>query len=185
MLLSGDEFANTQYGNNNAYCQDNDVSRLDWSMLEKNRELFEYVKKLISFRHKHPVIHARQYDFGHNGTGYPELSFHGLTPWEHDWNTNTLTIACLWAEDHKKYGTKKDMFLYLAINAHWEDHVFRLPIIPAGFEWQTEAVTSPYGRMTETGVYVPARSVMLLSGEKHRKQARKAPAEQDRIPEIE
>ena len=174
MLLSGDEFANTQYGNNNAYCQDNEVSWLDWSMLEENRDLFEYVKKLIAFRKKHPVLSARQYDFGHNGTGYPELSFHGLTPWGHDWNMNTLTVACLWAEDHKKYGTKRDAFLYLAVNAHWEDHEFRLPVIPDGFQWQTEAVSSPYGRMTETGVYVPARSVMLLLGEKHRKHASNA-----------
>ena len=164
MLLSGDEFANTQFGNNNAYCQDNDVSWLDWTMLEKNRELFEYVKKLIAMRREHPVLRARHFDSGYNGTGYPELSFHGLIPWEHDWNSSTLMIACLWAEDHVKYGTEKDTFLYLAINAHWEDHVFRLPVIPAGFEWHTEAASSPYSRITETGAFLPARSVMLLTG---------------------
>ncbi len=170
MLLSGDEFANTQYGNNNAYCQDNEVSWLDWSRLTENRDLFEYVKKLIAFRKKHPVLRARTFDTGHNGTGYPELSFHGLTPWEYDWNTNTLTVACLWAEDHQKYGTPEDAFLYLAVNAHWEDHSFRLPVIPEGFEWLTEAASSRYARITDAGeAFVPARSVMLLTAEKRRR----------------
>ena len=127
------------------------------------------MKKLIAFRKTHPVLRARSYDSGHNGTGYPELSFHGLTPWEHDRNTNTLTIACLWAEDHAKYGTEKDAFLYLAVNAHWKDHVFRLPIVPAGFAWRTEVSSSPCGRLTEAGgVFVPARSVMLLTAQKPR-----------------
>ena len=166
MLLAGDEFANTQFGNNNAYCQDNDVSRLDWTLLQKNGDLFAYAKKLIALRKAHPILRACSFDFSHNGTGYPDLSFHGLTPWEHDWNSNTLTIACLWAEDHLKYGTGQDTFLYLAVNAHWEDHTFRLPVIPAGFEWQTEAASSPYGRITGAGeACVPARSVMLLAAQ--------------------
>ena len=167
MLLSGDEFANTQYGNNNAYCQDNEVSWLDWDQLDKNKDLFTFVRKLIAFRMEHPVLRAREFSFGYNGTGYPDLSFHGLTPWEHDWNSETLTVACLWAEDHEKYKTGQDAFLYLAVNAHWEDHVFRLPVIPAGFTWHTEAASSGYGRLTDTGnAFVPARSVLLLTGKK-------------------
>lgn len=67
MLLSGDEFANTQYGNNNAYCQDNAVSWLDWTGLEKHRELYDYVRRLIVFRRAHPVLRANHYDFAHNG----------------------------------------------------------------------------------------------------------------------
>ena len=167
MLLSGDEFANTQYGNNNAYCQDNEVSWLDWNQLDKNKDLFTFIRKLIAFRMDHPVLRAREFSFGYNGTGYPDLSFHGLTPWKHDWNSETLTVACLWAEDHVKYKTKQDAFLYLAVNAHWEDHVFRLPVIPAGFTWHTEAASSGYGRLTVTGnAFVPARSVLLLTGKK-------------------
>ncbi len=167
MLLSGDEFANTQFGNNNAYCQDNEISWLDWGLLEKNKDLFSFVRKLIAFRNAHPVLRARQFGFGYNGTGYPDLSFHGLTPWQLDWNAETLTVACLWAEDHVKYGTKQDAFLYLAVNAHWEDHAFRLPVIPAGFSWRTEAASSRYGRITDIGeAFVPARSVLLLAGKK-------------------
>ena len=59
MFLAGDEFGNTQFGNNNSYCQDNEVSWLDWSLLEKNRELFEFFKFMIHFRKKHTVIRKK------------------------------------------------------------------------------------------------------------------------------
>jgi len=137
MLLSGDEFANTQYGNNNAYCQDNEISYLDWSLLEKdrNKDLFEYVKRLIAFRRSHPVLMGSKFNFGENGTGYPELSFHSLKPWEFDENAHDLAFAYMFAEDHEKYGTKKDAFIYMAVNAHWESHTFELPIIPKDKKW--------------------------------------------------
>ncbi|MCR4923436.1 MAG: glycogen debranching protein GlgX, partial [Lachnospiraceae bacterium] len=86
MLLSGDEFANTQWGNNNAYCQDNIISWLDWTYLTKNRDMFEYTKRLIAFRKAHPVFKVGRYELGVNETGYPEFSLHGLKPWEIDEN---------------------------------------------------------------------------------------------------
>ena len=135
MLLSGDEFANTQYGNNNAYCQDNEISWLNWNGLITRPELFDYVRRLIAFRKAHPVLKRSRFDFGYNGTGYPELSFHGTTPWELDRSASNLTFAYLYAEDHEKYGTEQDCFIYVAVNAHWETHTFRLPVIPAGMQW--------------------------------------------------
>lgn len=135
MLLSGDEFANTQWGNNNAYCQDNDVSWLDWRFLDKNRELYNYVRNLIALRKAHPVLRSDSYEFGHNGTDYPELSFHSLTPWQFDENAPTLVFAYMYAEDHRKYGTDADAFIYILVNAHWEEHCFNLPILPEGFQW--------------------------------------------------
>ena len=135
MLLSGDEFANTQWGNNNAYCQDNEISWLDWGNLEKNRELFTFVKNLIALRKAHPVLRERSFDFGYNGTGYPELSFHGRKPWQLDENAYTLQFAYLYAEDAKKMGTEKDCFIYVAVNAFWEDGWYEFPVIPAHMEW--------------------------------------------------
>lgn len=137
MLLSGDEFGNTQFGNNNAYCQDNEISYLDWSLLDKdrNKDLFEYVKKLIAFRRSHPVLMGSKFNFGENGTGYPELSFHSLKPWKFDENAYDLAFAYMFAEDHEKYGTRKDAFIYVAVNAHWEPHTFELPIIPREKKW--------------------------------------------------
>ena len=136
MLLSGDEFANTQWGNNNAYCQDNEVSWLDWGYLEKNKELYDYVRRLIHFRREHPVISSDSYDFGHNGTGYPELSLHGTRAWDIDENTPGYCFSYMYVEDHIKYGLKKDSFIFIAVNAHWEDHSYELPELPEGYVWK-------------------------------------------------
>ena len=174
MLLSGDEFANTQWGNNNAYCQDNEISWLDWSYLEKNKELYDYVRSLISFRKAHPVMRAETFDSAHNGTGYPELSFHSLIPWTFDENKDTLTFAWMYAEDHKKYNTKSDAFIYVAVNAHWEEHRFSLPVLPEGFRWRI--AFEAYGVWSEpgaaklhhdqTGINLGPRTTAVLIGDR-------------------
>lgn len=136
MILQGDEFANTQNGNNNAYCQDNEISWLDWKRLNDNKDLFTYVKRLIAFRKRHPVLSSPDYHFGNNGTGYPEISLHGVKPWELNESEPSLTFAYMFAEDHEKYKTEKDLFIYVAVNAHWEEHSFGLPVVPEGFRWR-------------------------------------------------
>ncbi|MBQ7557229.1 MAG: glycogen debranching enzyme, partial [Lachnospiraceae bacterium] len=136
MILQGDEFANTQNGNNNAYCQDNEISWLDWKRLNDNKDLFTYVKRLIALRKRHPVLSSPDYHFGNNGTGYPEISLHGVKPWELNESEPNLTFAYMFAEDHEKYKTEKDLFIYVAVNAHWEEHGFDLPVIPEGFRWR-------------------------------------------------
>ena len=154
MLLSGDEFCNTQFGNNNAYCQDNEISYLDWANLEKEQDLFSYVQHLIALRQAHPVLRDPGFDFEKNGTGYPELSFHGMTPWQLDECAPTLTFAYLFAEDHQKYGTKEDCFLYVAVNAHWEEHTFTLPVLPEGMKWtlSCESYGASYAPGKEKGL---------------------------------
>ena len=173
MLLSGDEFANTQWGNNNAYCQDNEISWLDWTYLKKNKDLFDYARRLISLRKTHPVLTAASYDSGYNGTGYPELSFHGTNSWDIDETSPGLCFAYMYAEDHEKYGTKRDCFIYVAVNAHWEEHRFELPVIPEGCEWRL--AFEAYGVSTDagkeimlddtSGISLGARSTAVLIGE--------------------
>ncbi len=174
MLLSGDEFANTQHGNNNAYCQDNEISWLNWEGLEKNRDLFDYVQRLIALRKEHPVIRAEYFDSAHNGTGYPELSFHGLQPWEIDVNAPALCFGFMYAEDHKKYKTAADEFIYVAVNAHWESHEYRLPILPEHMFWKIEADSSlgdlPEDEAAEQKqrdyIWLGPRSMVVLTGKK-------------------
>ncbi len=174
MLLSGDEFGNTQFGNNNAYCQDNEISWLDWELLDKdrNRVLFEYIRDLIAFRKAHPVLLGSKYNFEHNGTGYPELSFHGPVPWQLDENVPTLTFAYMYAEDHEKYKAERDAFIYVALNAHWEEHSFELPIIPENMSWHlafnSEGIHSKPGsekKMKDIGNLTlgPRTSAVLLA----------------------
>ena len=172
MILAGDEFANSQKGNNNAYCQDNEISWLNWAELEKNKTLFAYVRDLIAFRKAHPVLRSMEYRFGHNGTGYPELSFHGEEPWQLDEKAPSLVFAYMFAEDHQKFGTDSDCFIYIAVNAHWEEHCMKLPIIPAGCSWKLAfdsvgfsaqpGEEKPYGRYD--GIELPPRSVKVLIG---------------------
>ena len=142
MILSGDEFANTQYGNNNAYCQDNEISWLDWNQLETYRDMFDYVRRLIAFRKAHPVLRAESYDFSHNGTGYPELSFHGTRAWDLDEHSPGLSFAYMYAEDHARYCTDSDAFIYIAVNAYWKAQRYTLPILPEGFRWRLAFETS-------------------------------------------
>ncbi len=170
MILSGDEFANTQWGNNNAYCQDNEISWLDWTYLQKNRELFDHVRRLIAFRSAHPVLRGSRYDFGNNDTGYPELSFHGTTPWEIDEGQPSLVFAYMYAEAHEKYGIKRDSFIFVAVNAHWEEHVFTLPVMPEGFVWhlsfEANGVSSDPGKEKrlpgQTEFHLGPRSTAVL-----------------------
>ena len=139
MLLSGDEFANSQKGNNNAYCQDNEISYLDWDSLPRHEDLFRYVRGLIRLRKEHPVLRSEDFYYGKNGTGYPELSFHSTEAWQLDEGADNLCFGYLYAEDHRKFGTEKDCFLYVAVNAHWETHTFSLPALPENMRWYLAA----------------------------------------------
>lgn len=170
MLLSGDEFANTQWGNNNAYCQDNDISYIDWSLLDKNKELYEYVKNLVALRAEYPVLRENSFDCGNNGTGYPELSFHSTKPWQLDEGASNLCFSYMFAQDHTKAKTKKDSFIYVAVNAYWEDVYYELPIIPQGMKWHLRLCSSGamYTKGKEKilddqgGIMLGARSTLVL-----------------------
>jgi len=136
MLLSGDEFANTQFGNNNAYCQDNEISWLDWTRLEEHQDLHDYVQKLIRFRQEHPVLRSDDFFDGKNATDYPEFSLHGEQPWQMDATQPTLTFGFMFVEEKEKYKQKTDNFIYVAVNAHWEPRTFHLPTVPEGKRWK-------------------------------------------------
>ena len=79
MLLSGDEVLHTQKGNNNAWCQDNELSWFDWSLVEKNRDMLRFVKELIALRRRHPNLNRREFLSGEQvtGRGLPDIAWHG------------------------------------------------------------------------------------------------------------
>lgn len=141
MLLSGDEFANTQFGNNNAYCQDNEISWLIWDRLEENKDIFNYFKKLIEFRKGHPVLRNPSFDTGYNQTGYPEVSWHSQNAWRVENVSDTLTLGVMFVEEKEKYNMQEDTFIYMALNMHWEMHGFELPKLPENMCWRIFANT--------------------------------------------
>jgi glycogen operon protein len=138
MLFAGDEFGNTQQGNNNPYCQDNSVTWLDWRQCDTHQEIFDYVRRLIAFRKEHTVLHqGRQLQlFDSLSCGIPDLSIHGTQAWKTDFSYYSRMTAFLLCGDYatKKDGTPDDS-LYIIFNMHWEARSFDLPNLPDAKEW--------------------------------------------------
>ena len=145
LILSGDEFLNSQEGNNNPYCQDNKLSWLNWDNLIKEEETFHWVKTLIHIRKEHPVFrrsepfHYMDYIY----CGMPDISFHGTNPWyaEYDHYSRQLGVMLCGAYARKGHTGFDDSF-YLAFNFHWESREFHLPDAPSGEAWKLFLSTS-------------------------------------------
>lgn len=129
MFLAGDEFGNTQYGNNNPYCQDNEISWLDWGMIEKNRWLYDFFKKMIAFRKAHPAIRMVTEPCS---CGFPDVSFHNGVPWDQDFNYESRLVGVMFAG---KKDNGEDDIVYIAINAFWETNAIELPRLPDTLRW--------------------------------------------------
>ena len=177
MSLSGDEIGRTKNGNNNTYCHDNHLNWLDWTLLEKNADLFKFFKHCIAFRKAHPVLrnpdHFQNRDYV--GSGYPDISWHGTKAWYADWSTNH-TIAFLLCGKHAKQGLVEDNYIYVAMNMHWETQWFEIPGLPSDRQWKIFANTganSPEDSWepgteplleNQNGLLLRDRSVVILVG---------------------
>ena len=135
LFFMGDEFGNSQKGNNNPYCQDNEVTWLNWKDLNKNKALYEYVKELIAFRKTHGVFHLPKECMlmDYKSCGYPDLSYHGSEAWKPSWEHYSRQVGFLLCG--KYAGEWEDNFYYVAVNMHWEAHEFALPKLPKGKRW--------------------------------------------------
>ncbi len=165
MILAGDEFANSQGGNNNVYCQDSELSYVSWSKLKENKDIFEYFKKLIKLRNEHPVLRRADYYTANNSTGYPEMSFHSTVPWTIDTSNPLLTFGVMYAESCNDYFVKKDTFIYFAYNSYWEDATFELPILPEGLSWKPYLYSAGDEKHMLNGNHITlaSRSSMILT----------------------
>ena len=136
MFLSGDEFADTRYGNNNPYCQDNLISWLDWSLLKKNKDLFNFFQYMIRFRKDHPVIRK---DLEPSYLGVPAMSTHGLTPDETNFSGDSHVVCVRFAGYNE--ATQKEDLVYLAVNSGWFPVTLTLPELPEHYEWKVAVNT--------------------------------------------
>lgn len=139
LIFMGDEFGNSQRGNNNPYCQDNVTTWLDWRDLQKYSELYDFWKKLVHFRKEHPVLRGEKEVklMDYLSCGYPDLSYHGKNAWRAQTESYNRHIGILYCGRYSvKADGKEDDFLYLAMNMHWESHELALPKLPRGMKWE-------------------------------------------------
>lgn len=168
-ILAGDEFENTQKGNNNVYCQDNPVGWLDWSKLEKKKELHDFVKKLIEIRKAYPAFWPEEEMRGIDqvSCGVPDVSYHGESAWRVPSEVSSRQLgvyysgAAVGGED-----------CFVAYNMHWQEHPFALPALSSGKKWYKIASTSegvleePELLDNQRLVEVAERTIMLVIGRK-------------------
>lgn len=165
MFLAGDEFCNTQFGNNNPYCQDNEISWLDWTYLEKNRDTFEFFKYMIQFRKSHEIIRKA---LEPSACGFPDISFHGTTPWAADFASTDRYIGVMFSGNRN--GAEDTV--YIAVNSYWEALQIELPELPANMYWRAEINTFQPEQETERKeaafITIEGRSVLIFTVEQEK-----------------
>jgi glycogen operon protein len=138
MILAGDECRRTQHGNNNAYCQDNDISWFDWRLIRKHRSLRRFVQTLIAFRKAEPAVRHNDFLTGrapHHG-GLPDVSWYNPQGGHIDWNSDTRTLGCLLAASPTpRERGRITHHLFLICHAGFEPIQFTFPEIARAFPW--------------------------------------------------
>ena len=171
MFFAGDEFCNTQFGNNNAYCQDNIISWLDWSRLEEFKEIHDFVRHMIQFRKEHPILRKMTKP---SSCQFPEISVHNGTPFNASTDYKTKLIGIMYAGRNEE-DTEDDIVFY-CMNAYWKPLVMQLPVLPNGKHWHVDTNTNAeyfdgedFTEKTEllgvNTIRVPARTTIILVAE--------------------
>ena len=159
MFLAGDEFGDTRLGNNNPYCQDNEISWLDWKRLNTNQTLYQFFKKMIRFRREHPAIRN---NLDPSDTGFPAVSIHTNQPWDNSIDQDTKCLAVCYAG---KTEQGEDL-VYVALNVYWEKQRFELPKLPNAYEWKRfiDTALDEADEVTITEYWLQPRSVAVFIG---------------------
>ena len=159
MFLAGDEFGDTRLGNNNPYCQDNEISWLDWKRLNTNQTLYQFFKKMIRFRREHPAIRN---NLDPSDTGFPAVSIHTNQPWDNSIDQDTNCLAVCYAG---KTEQGEDL-VYVALNVYWEKQRFELPKLPNAYEWKRfiDTALDEADEVTITEYWLQPRSVAVFIG---------------------
>lgn len=170
MIQAGDEFGNSQGGNNNPYCLDNETSWTDWKAARRNEELTAFVREVLAFRKRHRILHMPQElkIMDTLSCGYPDLSYHGNRAWYGEFENGNREIGVMYCGQY----AGEDEFIYAAYNLHWDEHEFALPNLPEHMEWHMAIDSSvgvyPEGEeplYTEQKLFtVPGRTIQVLVG---------------------
>ena len=171
MIASGDEVLNTQRGNNNPYCQDNDIGWVNFSNKKTSKQFYEYIKQIIAFRKSHPVLHLEEpmHESDHLTRGLPDLSYHGREPWVMGIGAEKKGIGIMYFGG---YGTKEhDEDVMLCFNFYYGEETFAVPALPEGRKWYFVTNTADEDFMpdalplkNQSQIIVPPGTVTILAG---------------------
>lgn len=171
LFFMGDEFGNSQKGNNNPYCQDNDICWLNWKDLERNKELFVFVKEMIGLRKEYGVFHQPKECMliDYKSCGYPDMSYHGSEAWKPSWDHYCRHVGMMLCGEYVQ--ECKGSFFYVAVNMHWEEHEFALPKLAKGMSWRTVLATGEGNVVQDApkaagSCTVAPRSIVVFKGSK-------------------
>ena len=162
LIFMGDEFGNSQLGNNNPYCIDSQTTWLDWKDLKKNHELTEYLTLMVKLRKEHKILNSSRelYMIDTENCGYPEMSYHSETAYRVSCEYYSRSFGIMYCED------KGSLLTYAAVNLGWENTVLALPRPPKGYEWKLKYSTdndSLLGADTdELEKSIPGRTVSIF-----------------------
>lgn len=195
LIFMGDEFGNSQKGNNNPYCQDNVVSWLDWNSVKKNEQILEFWKQLVDFRKKHAILHPKKELrlMDDLACGYPDLSYHGQSAWRPQTDSYFRHVGVLLCEKYAGTEEADDSLLYLAMNMHWEPHVLALPRPPRGSCWElafsTEMEENGSGSEPIIGSdelirKIPSRSIAVYVSVRNQKEKQHGNGEERLSPAV-
>jgi glycogen operon protein len=152
MILGGDEFGRSQRGNNNAYCQDNPINWFDWTLMERNAEIFDFFQKAIAFTRRFPVLQHRKFLLGKDldDDNVADLTWFAPDSGEPQWrdaNARTLCFQLDASEDGSHLGVDR---LFFILNAHHESQWIKLPPLDAGRAWHRAIDTRILGNESFT-----------------------------------
>ncbi len=172
LLYAGDEFGNSQKGNNNPYCQDNEVGWTDWMKAKGNSDFTNFVKDMIQFRKRHPILHMAREIKGTDlkGYGYPEISYHSDKAWYADLTSASRHVGVLYCGWYaqKEDGTKDD-FIYILYNMNEQSKDFALPRLPKEMDWYLAAHS---GRDAKCAILPEGEEVLVDEGKYYKAEGR-------------
>lgn len=156
-ILAGDECLNTQSGNNNVYCQDNEISWIHWNKSEKAKLTLDFVKKLIYFRKEHPVFSpdCELKGIDRCSCGVPDISYHGESAWQAPDDVASRQLGVYYHGE-----SLGDVNCFVAYNMHWLEHTFALPALKKPQKWYL-AVTTEDGVLSEEKLLEDQRKVLV------------------------
>ena len=183
MIYAGDEVLNSQNGNNNAWCQDNETGWVSWSRSRSAMEMKHFVSECIAFRAAHPVLHQchpmKMSDY--RSCGFPDLSYHSSIAWMSGSAGTKCGFAAMYCGEYaEKPDGSADDTIYIVYNMYWKAQDFALPQLPSGRQWVIRADTSREECFLERGQGIPVqedkkisvngRNIVILMAEDRKKQ---------------